>query len=368
MARLPPIIAFAAPSGTGKTTLIEALVRNLVARGLRVGVMKSDAHRVVLDTPGKDSWRFAAAGAHSVAILSAERSAVFEQLQGDVSLVAAVERFFPSADLVLAEGFRRSGLPTIRVHRAGGPEPVDWEPPRHVVAWAADGAIATDLPVLSLNRPDAIADWLVVRFVSIANPRQLTVVCPARTPQEAQAAAFAARRIARVLGARPVVITPGEPPLPAVEGVDAIRDIRPQIGLLGALFTGLASADTPDVLFVGPRHWQAPGAFLLGLASAGPAMADVVCPRVDGRPEPALALYGHRCLSSIQSALLSRELRMVGWWGQVRSYLVEPAEWRAWDPRRRAFPKGPVAALPIGNLGRPDVTPRCHPPAQGFGG
>lgn len=70
MSRLAPIIAFAAPSGTGKTTLLEGVIRALVARGNRVAVLKSDAHRVVLDKPGKDSWRFSEAGAASVAVLS----------------------------------------------------------------------------------------------------------------------------------------------------------------------------------------------------------------------------------------------------------------------------------------------------------
>ncbi len=360
MARLPPIVAFAAPSGTGKTTLIEAVVRALVDRGLRVGVLKSDAHRVVLDTPGKDSWRFAEAGARAVAVLSTERSALFERLDGDVSLVAAIERFFPTADIVLAEGFRRSGLPTIRVHRSGGPDSTSWDPPRHVIAWASDTPRSESVPVLPLDEPERIAEWLVQRFISIGKPRQVTVVCPARTPEEAQRAVAAARRIGRVLAARPVVVAACELPLAGVDGVSMIRDIRPQIGLLGALFTGLASADTPDVLFVGPRHWQAPGALLVGLVAAGPPLADIVYPRVDGHAEPALALYGHRCLSNIQAALLSGELRLTGWWGQVRTFAVESSCWRGWDPRRRSFPRS-FPLLPDGNVWASDVTDRCRP-------
>ena len=57
-----PVIAFAAYSGTGKTTLIEKLVRELKNRGLRLAVIKHDGHKFEIDHEGKDSWRFAKAG------------------------------------------------------------------------------------------------------------------------------------------------------------------------------------------------------------------------------------------------------------------------------------------------------------------
>ena len=57
-----PIIGFAAYSGTGKTTLIEKLVRSLKAKGLRLAVIKHDGHRFEIDKEGKDSYRFTKAG------------------------------------------------------------------------------------------------------------------------------------------------------------------------------------------------------------------------------------------------------------------------------------------------------------------
>ena len=335
MSRLPPIIAFAAPSGTGKTTLIEGVIRALVGRGRRVAVIKSDAHRMVLDKPGKDSWRFSEAGAASVAVLSAERLALFARLDGEVSIVHAVERLFPGADLVLAEGFRRSGLPTIRVHRAEGPSDLGWDPPQNVIAWASDTTPATTLPVLPLGDPDGVAAWILARLDDASTPRRLTIVCPVGASDDARVAAAAARRLGEMFGA-PAVIVAG--PGVHAEGVRVVPDIRPQLGLLGAVFTGLASADTPEILVVGARHYGAPDALLRGLAAAGPRRADLVFPRVDGHPEPALALYGHRCLSSIQAALLSGELKLTGWWGQVRAFAVPPEVWTTWDPKRRGFP------------------------------
>jgi hypothetical protein len=62
-------LAFVAPSGTGKTTLLSAVVEVLARRGLRVAVLKATHHHIALDTPGKDSWRHAEAGAKFVGIV-----------------------------------------------------------------------------------------------------------------------------------------------------------------------------------------------------------------------------------------------------------------------------------------------------------
>ncbi len=338
MPRLPPILAFAAPSGTGKTTLIEGVARVLVGRGLRLGVLKADAHRVVLDTPGKDSWRFAEAGAAKVAVLSAERLALFERSEGEQTLVHVIDRLMPDVDLVLAEGFRRSGLPTIQVHRAGGPSTEGWTPPRHRVAWASDVPLKTELPVLPLAQPEVVADWISARFLRPAPPRQPTVVTAAHTPRLQREALDVALRLGATLDAPAMVVLGGGLRADPTPGLRVVSDLRPSLGLLGALLTALAAADTPEILFLGPRHWAAPPALLRGLLELGPE-ADLVSPVANGHPEPALALYGHRCLSSVQAALLSGELRTTGWWGQVRARLVPPEQWRAWDPEGLAFPR-----------------------------
>lgn len=322
MSRLPPIVAFAAPSGTGKTTLVERIVRTLVKRGVRVGVLKADAHRVVLDVPGKDSFRFAEAGAAPVAVLSAERLALFERLEGEVSLVSAVDRLFPQADIVLVEGFRRSGVPTVRVHRAAGPSTDGWEPPRNTIAWASDDSPATDLPVFPLADPSALVDWLVDRFIEPSTLRAPTVICPLADPLRLRQAVAAARRLAEQVGGQAMLVaSPGVRPV-GDTGCKVVGDLKPGLGLLGALYTGLAAADTPEVLLVGPRYWADPTPLVPALLGARRSRADIVYAVVDGHPEPALALYGHRCLPAIQTSLLSGEQKLTGWWGQVRTLAV----------------------------------------------
>jgi molybdopterin-guanine dinucleotide biosynthesis protein B len=60
------MLAISGWSGAGKTTLIEALIPRLAGRGLRVGVVKHDAHRLEFDRPGKDTMRLREAGAARV--------------------------------------------------------------------------------------------------------------------------------------------------------------------------------------------------------------------------------------------------------------------------------------------------------------
>jgi molybdopterin-guanine dinucleotide biosynthesis protein B len=92
-------------SGSGKTTLVEQLIREMSSRGLRVATIKHAHHKVVLDTPGKDSYRNKEAGAvMSMLVTSSQMQLVADLTQGREPEQLA-ERFLGGTDLVLAEGF-----------------------------------------------------------------------------------------------------------------------------------------------------------------------------------------------------------------------------------------------------------------------
>lgn len=110
-----PIVGFAAYSGTGKTTLIERLVRCLKGRGLRIAVIKHDGHRFEIDREGKDSWRYTQAGADMSIICSAEKTALVERRELDFEQVAA---FAHDVDLILVEGWKQGTFPQIGISRA----------------------------------------------------------------------------------------------------------------------------------------------------------------------------------------------------------------------------------------------------------
>ena len=111
------IFIFVGHSGSGKTTLIEKLLRELGGRGLRVATIKHAHHKVQLDTPGKDSWRYKQAGAAiSMLVTSGELQLVADAVDRREPEQLA-QRFLGEADLVLAEGFSHAAGAKIEVLR-----------------------------------------------------------------------------------------------------------------------------------------------------------------------------------------------------------------------------------------------------------
>ncbi len=155
-----PVIAFAAWSGTGKTTLIEKLVRELKGRGLRLAVIKHDGHKFEIDHEGKDSWRFAQAGADITMISSAEKTAYIEK--GDLELEQLLD-MVKDVDLILVEGYKNKDLPQIGIARAATGKGFTAELGRFI-ALAADFRPETELPCFGLEDIKEIADFILERI------------------------------------------------------------------------------------------------------------------------------------------------------------------------------------------------------------
>ena len=114
-----PAIAIVGRHNSGKTTLIEQLIAHLVAEGLDVGSVKHHGHAGFgIDIPGKDSYRHRQAGASETVIACPGQMALVRTTAGDMECSDIVAQM-PGHDLVLVEGYRKSGLPTIEVMRAG---------------------------------------------------------------------------------------------------------------------------------------------------------------------------------------------------------------------------------------------------------
>ncbi len=112
------VIAIVGHSGSGKTTLIEKLLPLLNAAGLNVATIKHTHHRVPLDTPGKDSWRFKQAGAVASMLVTPEALQLVADAAAPHDPVQLAQRYLSDADLVLAESFSDAACPKIEVLRA----------------------------------------------------------------------------------------------------------------------------------------------------------------------------------------------------------------------------------------------------------
>jgi molybdopterin-guanine dinucleotide biosynthesis protein B len=111
------VFIFVGHSGSGKTTLIEKLLRELSGQRLKVATVKHAHHKVQLDTPGKDSWRYKQAGAAiSMLVTSGELQLVADAVDRREPEQLA-QRFLAEADLVLAEGFSHAAGAKIEVLR-----------------------------------------------------------------------------------------------------------------------------------------------------------------------------------------------------------------------------------------------------------
>ena len=160
-----PVLGFVAPSGTGKTTLLRAVIALLKARSLQVGVAKQALDDFDIDQPGKDSYRLRKAGVERLLYASSKKSAlILEHPNGGNPELNELLPLFDQdeLDIILVEGFSDQPFPKIELVREG-------KGPRHYPndAWVI--ALATDwneagqvsVPVLDINDPAAVAEFVL---------------------------------------------------------------------------------------------------------------------------------------------------------------------------------------------------------------
>lgn len=102
-----PIVSIVGKSDSGKTTLIEKLLPELVRRGYKVATVKHDVHGFDVDRQGKDSWRHKKAGAHTVVISSPTKLALIRDVDHDADLMELRDKYIREVDLILSEGFKK---------------------------------------------------------------------------------------------------------------------------------------------------------------------------------------------------------------------------------------------------------------------
>ena len=161
------VIGFSGYSGSGKTTLVERLIPVLRLHGQRVSVVKHAHHKFDIDHPGKDTYRHREAGAFEVVVASDKRLALIREFEQPAQLTVhdLIAELHDGVDWVLVEGFKHSNLLKVEVWRPDAGKPARYPEDEFIVAIATDGPERlpqeTLRPVLDLNDPDAVAQWLV---------------------------------------------------------------------------------------------------------------------------------------------------------------------------------------------------------------
>lgn len=159
-----PLLAISAWSGTGKTTLLKQLIPLLLARNIRPGLIKHTHHDMDIDTPGKDSYALRKAGAAQTIVASQQRWALMTETPEalPLSLPYLVSRMDASTlDLVLIEGFKHEAVAKILLYRQDAGHAYDeLVLDQHVIALASDTPLDLPVPLLPLNEPQKIADFI----------------------------------------------------------------------------------------------------------------------------------------------------------------------------------------------------------------
>lgn len=177
-----PAVSIVGRHNSGKTTLIEKLIAEMVGRGHDVGSIKHHSHvGFDIDHPGKDSYRHRAAGASETVVASPDMLARVKTLEHEVEC-SEIVRSMPGHDIIIVEGYRKSGLPTIEIMRSGNDADVNVA--KAFVEGARTGAsLGTDF-IQASRGADAAHDADLVDKM----PTSDTVAIVTDIPEAAQAA------------------------------------------------------------------------------------------------------------------------------------------------------------------------------------
>jgi molybdopterin-guanine dinucleotide biosynthesis protein B len=160
-----PVVSVVGYSGSGKTTLLVKLLRELKQRGYRLAAVKHHHHHgLQFDRPGKDTWRFAQAGADQV-IMAGPDKVVYTQTFEEEPTLEQVLSVIREVDVILVEGFKQADVPKIEVSR-GQPECELISPSRGLVAIVADRRFDADVPQFDLEDVVGLADFIEARFLA----------------------------------------------------------------------------------------------------------------------------------------------------------------------------------------------------------
>ncbi len=301
-----PVLAVCGFSGSGKTTLLEAAIARLRERGLRVAVVKHDAHGFEVDRPGKDSDRLFRAGA-TVSLSGPGQQ--FERRAVGLSLEATLARLGCDHDVLLVEGHKGIALPKVWMESADGkaaPESVT----NIVRTLAWDGARLAEFMEL-------VEEWLPVAWK--ARPVYGGVLAggkSVRMGRPKQGMAFGGRTLGEIaVGALREGLSGGR--VLGLGGEVSPLPTAAEMGRQGAGYERLPDAEGfagPAAGLVAAHRWAPEAAWIVAACDhpwlraehiawlegqRGPGRWAVIPRQSDGHACPTLALYEPQALEAL---------------------------------------------------------------------
>ncbi|MCX8151184.1 MAG: molybdopterin-guanine dinucleotide biosynthesis protein B [Candidatus Bathyarchaeota archaeon] len=102
------IIAVVGGKKVGKTTTIEKLIHELASRSYKVAVIKHISEpEFTIDTPGKDTYRFAQHGARTIIAMAPNEVVTIEKGNTCEVPLSSLLKKCKDSDVILIEGFKK---------------------------------------------------------------------------------------------------------------------------------------------------------------------------------------------------------------------------------------------------------------------
>jgi len=176
-----PIISIVGKSDSGKTTLIEKLLPELIHRGYRVATVKHDTHGFEVDREGKDSWRHKKAGAQTVIISSPNKVALIRDVEKDLTLEEIREQLIQGVDLILSEGYKKDVQPKIEVFRKEKHKELLCTKEDNLIAIVSNQKFNIGVPCFGLEDMKRLADFIEKKFLKSKGEEGITLKVDGRT-------------------------------------------------------------------------------------------------------------------------------------------------------------------------------------------
>lgn len=160
-----PIVSIVGKSNSGKTTLVEKLIPELIKRGYKVATIKHNKHGFDIDHEGKDSWRHKQAGAFATVIACPTRIALIEDIDRDHSLGEIRDKYIKGADIIIAEGYKGNPFPKIEVFRSELKRELLCGKEDNLLAIASDVKLDVGVLCFDINDVQGLADLIENKFL-----------------------------------------------------------------------------------------------------------------------------------------------------------------------------------------------------------
>ncbi len=159
------IVGIVGWSGSGKTTVVENLVKIFKSKySFSVCVLKHAHKSFSLDKKGKDSYKFANAGADQIIVSSEKQWAVINKVKKkEASLDELIEKT-GDTDIVLVEGWKFSNIKKIEIYRQSISKNILCLKDKNIIAIASNNfniSIKRNISKLDINDHNKIANFII---------------------------------------------------------------------------------------------------------------------------------------------------------------------------------------------------------------